>query len=454
MNALAAELNEALSGSAAERLLSDLGKRIYFPKGIVSQSAEADERAWRFNATIGMAYSGGEPMILDSIREGLPSLSPKEAVAYAPTAGVAALRARWRAELDRKNPSLRGKECSLPLVVPGLTAAVSVLADLFIDPGEEIALPDLSWPNYRLIVEERRAAVCAPFRTFAPSGPESAAGLNVEGLESALLAIAARSQARGRGAKAACILNLPNNPTGYTPSLAEAQAVVEALVRVASKGVALLVIVDDAYFGLQYEEGLIDESIFATLAWAHPGILAVKVDGPTKEDFVWGFRLGFVTFGSASLGAQGYEALNRKLMGLVRSSVSSSCAPSQYLVLNSLDDPRGEAQKARYRALLKERYERAKQSLSTRPIPACIKALPFNSGYFMSFECSGLSAEALRVKLLEEKGIGTVSIQDRYLRIAFSCVEAEHIDELFAEVFDAARSIVGASAKAAARQGA
>ena len=58
MNALAEELNEALAGTAAERLLSDMGKRMYFPKGIVSQSAEADERAHRFNATIGMAYEG------------------------------------------------------------------------------------------------------------------------------------------------------------------------------------------------------------------------------------------------------------------------------------------------------------------------------------------------------------------------------------------------------------
>jgi hypothetical protein len=45
---------------------------MYFPKGIVSQSAEADERAYRFNATIGMAYEGGAPMILDSIRAGCP----------------------------------------------------------------------------------------------------------------------------------------------------------------------------------------------------------------------------------------------------------------------------------------------------------------------------------------------------------------------------------------------
>ncbi len=435
MNALAEELNEALAGSVAERLLSALGRRMYFPKGIVSQSAEADEKAHRFNATIGMAYEGGEPMILDSIRAGLPSLSPKEAVAYAPTAGVAALRSRWRAELDKKNPSMRGRDCSSPVVVPGLTAAVSAFVDLFLDEGDELALPDLSWPNYRLIVEERKAAKCATYPTFA------GLGFNVEGLESALRASANRSKAAGKAAKAACVLNFPNNPTGYTPTLAEADAIVAAFRRIAEEGIALLVLVDDAYFGLQYEEGLLRESIFARIAWAHPNILAVKADGPTKEDYVWGFRIGFLTFGSASLGPKGYDALVKKLMGLVRSSVSNSSAPAQNLLLKSFDAAGASEQKARLRGLLAERYARARDRLASRPLPSCLRPLPFNSGYFLSLECVGIPAEALRKKLLLERGIGTVTIQDRCLRVAFSSVEAGDIGELLDEIAAAASAI-------------
>ena len=451
MNALAEELNEALAGGVAARLLSDMGKRMYFPKGIVSQSAEADEKAHRFNATIGMAFEGGEPMILDSIRAGLPTLSAKEAVAYASTAGVAALRSRWRAELDRKNPGLRGRDCSLPVVLPGLTAAVTAVVDLFLDAGDEIVLPDLSWPNYRLIVEERKAARCATYPTFAPNAAPGGAGLgfNVAGLEAALRASAGRATAAGKAAKAACVLNFPNNPTGYTPTLAEADAIVAALVRVASDGVDLLVLVDDAYFGLQYEEGLLAESIFARVAWAHPNILAVKADGPTKEDYVWGFRLGFLTFGSAALGPKGYEALVKKLMGAVRSSVSNSSAPAQHLILKSLDAPGASEQKARLRGLLKARYERARDCLASRPQPPCLKALPFNSGYFMTFECDGVSAETLRKRLLNGKGIGTVSIQDRYLRVAFSSVEAGDIAELFAEIADTAATLAAEGAAAA-----
>ncbi len=440
MNALAEELNAILAGSAAERLLSDMGKRMYFPKGILSQGAEADQKAKRFNATIGMAYDGGAPMILDAVRAAMPSLSPAEAVAYAPTGGIADLRKRWRVELDRKNPSLRGKTCSLPVVVPGLTAAVSYLCDLFLDPGDSVVLSDLHWPNYRLIVEERKTASGLTFPVFAGLG--AARGYNVAGLEAGLREAAARRVAAGKAAKAVCVLNFPNNPTGYSPTLPEADAIVAALLRVAESGTDLLVIADDAYFGLAYEKGLLEESLFARLADAHPRILASKADGPTKEDYVWGFRVGFVTFAGKGLLEPQAEALVKKLMGVIRSSVSNSSRPAQAIFLKALEAPGYDAQKLRFRGMLEDRYKRSRDFLASHKLPSCLVPLPFNSGYFMSFECFGISAEALRLKLLDERGIGTISMQDRYLRVAFSSVEAAHIDEVFAEILAAATSLM------------
>jgi aspartate/methionine/tyrosine aminotransferase len=442
MNPLAEELNAALAGTAVERLLSDLGRRMYFPKGILTQSAEADEKAKRFNATIGMAYSHGEPLILDAIRAGLPTLSATEAVAYATTAGVPALRRRWKVEMEAKNPSLKGLSYSLPVVVPGLTAAISYVADLFLGPGDSVVMPDLHWPNYRLIVEERKMAAGLTYPIFAGNeaattgrGPgDRLPHFNVEGLEARL------REAGARRGKACAILNFPNNPTGYTPMVEEADAIVAALLRVASEGTDLLVVVDDAYFGLQYEKGLLMESIFARLAQAHARILAVKADGPTKEDYVWGFRTGFVTFAGAGLAPHAYDALVKKLMGVIRSSVSNSSAPVQHLLLKALDAPGRAEEKARYRALLEGRYVKVRDFLASHELPSCLSVLPFNSGYFMSFECKGISAEALRVRLLEN-GIGTISIQDRYLRVAFSSVEASQVDELYTEICGAAATI-------------
>jgi len=342
------------------------------------------------------------------------------------------LRKRWKEEMMRKNPSLEGASFSLPLVVPGLTAGISFLSDLFLDPGDAVVLPDMFWPNYRLIMEERKGARLVTYPTFSSDG-----GFNIKGLEAALAAEGARN------GKVATVLNFPNNPTGYSPTLKEADEIVSALERVAAGGIDMLVISDDAYFGLQYEEGTLRESLFARLAAKNPRILAAKVDGPTKEDYVWGFRSGFITFGCPSLSEEQYEALVKKLMGVLRSCVSNSTAPTQHILLKALQTPGYEDQKARYRKVLADRYGKVKDFLAKNPIPACLKALPFNSGYFMSFECDGISAEALRKKLLDEKGIGTISMQDKWLRVAFSSVDASDVDALYSEIFAAAKSLMG-----------
>ena len=133
MNKLAIELNETLKGSVVDSLLSDMGKRLYFPNGIISQGAEAAKDAFLANGTIGMAVAGGTPIELDSYKKSMPSFNPRETVAYAKTAGNPDLRALWKEKIIEKNPSLAGKKISLPILVPGLTAVLSYVADLFVD---------------------------------------------------------------------------------------------------------------------------------------------------------------------------------------------------------------------------------------------------------------------------------------------------------------------------------
>ncbi|HQJ05180.1 MAG TPA: hypothetical protein PLI57_02235, partial [Spirochaetota bacterium] len=48
-------------------MLSDFGKNIYMPKGIIVQSAEAKEKATKYNATIGIAESKKMPIFLNSL---------------------------------------------------------------------------------------------------------------------------------------------------------------------------------------------------------------------------------------------------------------------------------------------------------------------------------------------------------------------------------------------------
>lgn len=434
MNPLAAELNSALSGTVVARLLSDFGRRIFFPKGIVAQSSEAAGRATRFNATVGMAYSHGEPIMLPSLKKQLDQLQPKEAVAYSPTGGNPSIREIWKGEMVRKNPTLKGVATSLPLVVPGLTNGIFQAACLFADPGDVVLIPDMFWGNYRLIFEEQRLAKVEGFPFFVDPPGNGAEQLNVAALEKSLQDNADRG-------KIILLLNFPNNPTGYSPSKREAARIVEAVRRTAEGGCDVLVITDDAYFGLFYEEDTYPESLFAPLANLHERVLAVKVDGATKEEFVWGFRVGFMTFASRSLGKSHYAAIEKKLMGAVRSSISNSSTVAQSLLIHAMQSPTYQDEKLRDFEDLRGRYRRVKEICGrVERSTKALLPLPFNSGYFMSFRCSGVSAEAVRLALLDE-GIGVISIQDTFLRVAFSSIDESDLEELFGAIFQAANRL-------------
>jgi aspartate/methionine/tyrosine aminotransferase len=426
MNELAEELNRALAGTVVDALLSDYGRRIYFPRGIVAQAAEAKKQAHRLNATIGIATRAGQAMHLSSIRDRFQGLSPNEIFAYAPTAGSPGLREAWKEQMLAKNPALAGKPVSLPAVVAGLTHGISVAAELFAAPGDTVLMPDLCWDNYRLIFEERQECRVRSFPFFSPQG-----GLDAEGLRGELEALGT--------AKALLLLNFPNNPTGYSPSREEAIALREVLAGRARAGQKILAIFDDAYFGLFYEDSTYRQSLFSEAADLHENLLAVKVDGPTKEDLVWGFRVGFLTFAARGLSERHQEALGQKIMGAIRASVSNCSQPAQSLLLQAMRDPGYQAQKREAFAVLEGRYRKARE-LAARA-PAGLRALPFNSGYFMTFELGQGLAERLRRTLLQEHGVGTIALADRYLRVAYSSVDEERLEELYSTIFQAARTL-------------
>ncbi|TVQ22985.1 MAG: aminotransferase class I/II-fold pyridoxal phosphate-dependent enzyme [Spirochaetaceae bacterium] len=424
MNPLASQLNTVLDTTVAGRLLSGLGRRMYFPKGIVAQTSEANARAHRFNATVGMAVSDGEPMVLSGLQRLTSGLTPTETVAYAPTPGVPELRSLWKQEMLRKNPSLSGVPTSNPMVTGGLTNGLFHIGELFLDDGDAFVLPDLFWGNYRLMAEVRIGAQVVTFPLFDPAG-----GFNVDGLSDALA---------GR-TKAIVLLNFPNNPTGYSPTVSEADRIVSALAERAAGGCDILVVCDDAYFGLLYEENLLEESLFARLAGAHDRILAVKVDGATKEDFAWGFRIGFVTFAGAGLATEHLDALERKLMGNIRASVSNSSRIAQSMLIHALKSDTYHDEKASAREVLKSRYEAVRRILQRIDLGP-LSPLPFNSGYFMAFACDGIDAERLRTSLLDQ-GIGTIAIGSEYLRVAFSTIDESDLEALFDAIAATARSL-------------
>jgi aspartate/methionine/tyrosine aminotransferase len=435
MNPIAVKLNEIIKkeNNHVYEMLSEVGKNLFFPKGILTQSAEAKEKAYRFNATIGMATEKGRTMYLPSVMSLLNGLEPEEALTYAPSFGIMPLRKLWKEHMIEKNPSLSSALISLPVVTHALTHGLSVLADMWVEPGDVVILPDKMWGNYSLIFSVRRGARIAQYRLF-----DDERRFDLRSFEKCII-----DSAKDRG-KVIVILNFPNNPTGYTVTPLEGDGIVQILTNVARGGTRVLVITDDAYFGLFYDKDVLKESIFGRLLNKDPRLLTVKVDGATKENYAWGLRVGFITYGACleKNHDQVYSALERKTGGAVRGSISNASHLSQSITLHSLRSSTYAGEKEDKYRIMQGRAREIKRILADPKYQDAWEAYPFNSGYFMCLKFNKVEAEPLRVHLLDKYGVGLISVGKHDLRVAFSSIEKEDAQELFDTILQGVRDLL------------
>lgn len=438
LNPIAQELNAAIKNANPflMEMFSKTGRRLFFPKGILSQSAEARQHAEdRYNATIGIATENLHTMHLSSVMSFLNTdkLRPSEALTYAPSYGIAELRQVWKDDMYEKNPSLKGKNISLPVVTNGITHGISVFADMFLDPDDVVIFPDKMWGNNNLIMSVRGDAQISQYRMFNDKG-----GFDLESFEQRVNLEAQNNY------KVVVFLNFPNNPTGYTISEHEADSIVEILSGIAERGTNIIAVSDDAYFGLRYEDDPIKESIFSRLCDCHPRLLAVKLDGATKEMFVWGLRVGFITYGTQISGgdyASFYEAMEKKTAGNIRGTVSNASHVSQRLVLKTLQDKNYPEQRAQKVEILKGRANRVKEILADSKFDDAWEMYPFNSGYFMCLKLKNVEAEALRIHLLNKYKVGLIATGKYDIRVAFSSVDLENIEPLFDLIYKGVKDL-------------
>ncbi len=414
----AAEINAALEREAPAlfRSLSPLGRRAFFPPGIPSQA---------LNATTGQLTGGPGGAVrlpaMAAVFGDLPGRELDQALLYSPIAGLPEVRRRWREWQLRHAPATPDPRSSgpssLPLVTAGLSHALSLAADLFGGAGKPVAIPQPFWGNYRQAFAMRTGAQVLTGQAYVDGR------YNPNAIPDALTSVPA-------GEPAVALLNIPSNPGGYSPDRDERRATVAALLAEAERR-PLVVICDDAYAGLVFEPEISRESLFWELAGVHPNLVAVKIDGATKEFSFFGGRVGFLTF-AVEPDSDAARSLESKVKMLVRSSVGSPVTTSQSILLQALRKDGIEAEVEAVRSLLQGRYE-ALQGAMKKVDRRLLTPLPFNSGCFALVELPaglGLDSERLRKHLLAHHDTGLVSIAPRYLRIAHCSVDAAALPEL------------------------
>jgi len=414
MNPEAEEANNIIKeeNKAVYNLLSQKGKEIFFPKkGILSQAAQAKGK--KYNATLGIAIEKEEPFVLKAIADKI-KLENKDIFPYVGSYGKLELRKKWKELIMKKNPSLKSS-FSLPVITQALTHGLSMVGYLFVDPGDKIILTDKFWGNYKLIFEHGYGGKLDGFNTFNN-------GFDL---------VAFKEKLNSGDGKKIVLLNFPNNPTGYTLTDEEASRMIEIIKESAEQGQEILVVLDDAYFGLVYESGVMRESLFGKLADLHENVLAVKVDGSTKEDYVWGLRVGFLTYGGKGIGC--YSILEDKTAGAIRGNISNTSNLSQSLVLSAYESSEYEVEKLEKFNQLQARYEKVNEVLKDEKFKEVFTTLPFNSGYFMCVEVQ-VDAELVRQKLLEKYDTGVI-VFGNLIRITFASLSVEDIEQVFENIY-------------------
>ena len=398
---------------------SKLGENIILPQDVLIQSKETAAIPGAINATIGIATSNKKAMALPSINKVITEINNSEYLPYSPTPGLPKMRELWKEKILADNPSINKDFLSLPMVTTGITQGIDIAANLFSESGDALLLPNLFWQNYAQIYTIKLGNKIYKYNQFDENNEFS-----ITNFKETLYSI--------KEDKISLILNFPNNPTGYTPSDVELNSLVDVISTYAkeNKNKQLIIVSDDAYFGLFFEKNHKTPTLSATYKLAeNENCLIIKLDGITKEYYSWGLRIGFITYYTKNDELR--QLLLEKTQGFLRSTTSSPSNLSQQIALRLLDNKKALEEKEINDKIIEERYNELKQAISVEQLDSLVRILPFNSGYFFTIKLpSNINAHEFRLKFLNEYKYGVYSMDDEHIRIAFSCLDKEFIPEL------------------------
>ena len=398
---------------------SKLGENIILPQDVLIQSKETAAIPGAINATIGIATSNKKAMALPSINKVITEINNSEYLPYSPTPGLPKMRELWKEKILADNPSINKDFLSLPMVTTGITQGIDIAANLFSESRDALLLPNLFWQNYAQIYTIKLGNKIYKYNQFDENNEFS-----ISNFKETLYSI--------KEDKISLILNFPNNPTGYTPSDVELNSLVDVISTYAkeNKNKQLIIVSDDAYFGLFFEKNHKTPTLSATYKLAeNENCLIVKLDGITKEFYSWGLRVGFITYYTKNDELR--KILLEKTQGYLRSTTSSPSNLSQQIAVRLLDNKQSLAEKEINDKIIEERYNELKQAISKEQLDQLVRVLPFNSGYFFTIKLpSNINAHEFRLKFLNEYKYGVYSMDDEHIRIAFSCLDKELIPEL------------------------
>jgi 2-aminoadipate transaminase len=308
------------------------------------------------------------------------------------------------------------------LVTLGSSNGLGIICDALLDPGDVVLIDAPAWMGATSMFKLAGAELVGI--------PIDEHGIDPDGVAAAL----DRLEREGRRPKFLYTLPTFQNPAGVETSLERRQA----LARLADER-GLLIIEDDAYYELRFR-GEYPPTIYSLAA---PG--NVLYCGTLSKTIAAGLRLGYVV-GPAPIVA----TLARARIDALRNSFTAALA-DWYLRTG-----RYHAHVAELRRLYREKCERMLAALE-REMPEGVCWTRPNGGFFIWLTLpEGLSATALlsacrerRVDFIPGPAFYGDGSGDQHLRLSFSAVTLEQIDEGIARMAAVVREALAGELAAA-----
>lgn len=446
----------ALRQSPVYDCLSIAGKRMFQPNGIYYWTNRAKNES-TINGTIGTAvglesdlFPTGEPKevpyYLPQIRDFI-NLPPEKIVPYAPISGIPQFRDLWKKWIIHKGMNAKNmpsgprnisEHITTPMVCHGITNAIYITSRLFLNPGDQIIVPNKRWGNYNSVLGMQNEIISTSFQFFHEGK------FNLKGFRDTMLKVAEQQH------HIVVVLNFPNNPTGYSPNQEEMKAIVDLLREVIeTTEKQIIALCDDAYEGYVYSDEVATNSIFYELVNLHPYLIPLKLDGTSKEMLLYGGRLACITLGlhdswidEGTLTEFDTEWEN-KIQAMIRSTISTANHCFQQILADILskgfetvEQARSaviETLKIRYQACLTafNKYKSKKTSLD-----------PGGGGFFIFLNVEGISANELADYLLKKYKVGLFPNENQELgingiRVAYCSIPLDKIEPTMKAIYDA-----------------
>lgn len=311
------------------------------------------------------------------------NLPMNEVVAYSPLEGTADFLDAAIAHVFRQ---FRPDAHIRAVATPGGTGALHNIVANYTSVGDTVLSSEWCWGPYKSIAEDAQRK----FATFSLFDGDS---FNLTGLEEKMTALLAQ---QGR---LVVILNTPaHNPTGYSMTTAEWQAVLALADRLAMNGQSIILAIDVAYLDYTEDQNA-SRSFLPLLAGLPDNVLPIICFSMSKSFTMYGQRVG------AMIGVSKNEAVADEFFKTnqftCRSSWSSINRGASKVLAAIYADPEliqaSDRERAAALAIIKERAA----VFSAEAATAGLGMLPYRSGFFLTIPCD--QPEAVCKALMEEQ---------------------------------------------------